>query len=297
MRYLKPPLRFDEQADLLLGRGLHADRDVLIERLQTVNYYRLSAYLYPYRQAGSDDYRAGTTLDAVWRHYTFDRQLRFLVLDAIERVEVAVRAQAVCRFAEQHGAFGYLQQHNFPHMSVSDHATWLADLRSEKRRSHEKFLQHFDRKYGDMHTMPPLWMMAELMSFGRMLMFFNTIGAPLQGRIAEEYGISGHVLASWLHALSVIRNICAHHARLWNRELGVKPVIPHKKKHPQWHEPVAIANNRVFAILTILRYLLRVVAPTSAWPNRFCNLLSRYPEIDINNMGFPDNWASSPLWQ
>jgi abortive infection bacteriophage resistance protein len=90
MNYDKPPLSFAAQADLLLKRGLIADRTLLIDRLKNVNYYRLSGYLYPYRLA-NDNYKPGTTFDKVWRHYTFDRQLRLIVIDAIERFEVSIR--------------------------------------------------------------------------------------------------------------------------------------------------------------------------------------------------------------
>jgi len=90
MDYLKEPLSFEEQADQLLKRGLIADRDVLIKRLSSVNYYRLSGYLYPFRQFESDHYLEGTRLDVVWGRYCFDRRLRVLFLDAIEWVEVAI---------------------------------------------------------------------------------------------------------------------------------------------------------------------------------------------------------------
>ena len=112
MRYTKPPLSFEEQADKLIRRGLVADKKELISRLQHVNYYRLSAYLYPYRNHDDDSYHPDTTLEKVWKHYTFDRQLRLIVMDAIERVEVAVRTQLVYHFVHQFGPFGYTEKSN-----------------------------------------------------------------------------------------------------------------------------------------------------------------------------------------
>ena len=98
MEYKKSPLTFEQQADLLISRGLQADRAQLISSLKSVNYYRLTGYLYPFRMA-DDTFKPGTTLEMVWRRYSFDRRLRVLVMDAIERVEVAVRTQLVYHFS------------------------------------------------------------------------------------------------------------------------------------------------------------------------------------------------------
>src|SRR5277367_3352549 len=89
VKYTKPVLSFEQQADQLLNRGLEADRARLIETLSRVSYYRLSAYWHPFKQP-DESFAPATTLDMVWRRYTFDRQLRLLVMDAIERVEVAI---------------------------------------------------------------------------------------------------------------------------------------------------------------------------------------------------------------
>src|SRR6266508_2779501 len=97
MEYPKQALTFEQQADLLISRGLIADRNLLINRLRSVNYYRFSGYLYPFRNS-DDTFHSGTTFEKVWRHYTFDRRLRVIVMDAIERVEVAVRTQTVYHF-------------------------------------------------------------------------------------------------------------------------------------------------------------------------------------------------------
>ncbi|MGF1451685.1 MAG: Abi family protein [Opitutales bacterium] len=118
MEYVKEPLSLEDQADRLLARGLIANRDELIGRLRYVNYYRLSGYLHPFRINGSDHYRAGTSLAMVWRRYCFDRRLRVLLMDAIERIEVAVRTRFVHRFFMLYGAFGHLQKHNLPNLKT-----------------------------------------------------------------------------------------------------------------------------------------------------------------------------------
>ena len=96
---------------------------------------------------------------------------------------------------------------------------------------------------------------------------------------------------------SDLRNICAHHARLWNRGMENKsPTIPRARKNPDWHSPVPITGDRIFGVLTVLHYLLRQVAPQSKWKHRLAALFAEYPDIPIRFMGFPGNWTTSPLW-
>ena len=148
-------------------------------------------------------------------------------MDALERVEVAVRTQLVCHFSTIHGAFGYLDRNKLPGLNHAKYTQWMTESAGEIKRSKEAFVTHFKNKYGDKHTMPPIWMLAELMSFGRMLTFFNGVDATIRSNIAKEYRVPDAVLRSWLLALNVVRNICAHQGRLWNQELPLSclPII------------------------------------------------------------------------
>lgn len=296
MRYDKGHLSFEAQADLLISRGLEADKALLISRLENVNYYRLSGYLYPYRNE-DNTFKPGTTLTRVWRHYTFDRRFRLMVMDAIERVEVSVRTRLIYELSAINGAFGYAEHSAVPNLSAADYTRWLEDINKEIGRSKETFVKHFKVKYGDTHPFLPLWMAGEIMPFGGTMTMYRGVSDDVKKRIAAYYSVSDEVLTSWLHTINVVRNICAHHGRLWNRELGVKPIIPRKQKYPQWHDPVVIPQNRIFGVLTILRYFLKIAAPQSKWENRLLDLLGEYPEISRWGMGFPDNWRESPLWK
>lgn len=296
MKYTKPPLTFDDHANLLISRGLKCDKQELISRLQSVNYYRLSAYLYPFRKP-DDSFRENTTFDLVWKHYVFDRQLRILVMDAIERIEVAVRTKLAYHFSHKFSAFGYTDKLNLPKIAPDKFDQWIEELDTETKRAKEAFIDHFFSKYGDSHKQLPLWMVVEIMSFGKTLTFFNGVEDGIRRTIAREFGVEDMILQSWLGALNVVRNICAHHGRLWNRELGFKPYIPKAQKYPEWHIPITIPNNRVFGILSILKYMLDYSAPSSNWEERLHNLLKRYPEISIKSMGFPVDWEKSPVWQ
>lgn len=297
MKYAKPALTFSHQADQLIERGLLADKNILIEKLKAVSYYRLSGYWYPFREKDTDTLKLKTSLDTIWERYTFDRRLRLLVMDAIERVEVSVRTSLVYHHAHTHGAFGYTNPEYLPKLNENKHRKFLEKIAHETRLSKEVFVTHFKDKYGDSHEYLPIWMNAEIMTFGVLLTMFRGIDSSIKKGIASEYGISDKVLESWLTALNGIRNICAHHGRLWNRELGYKPFIPRERKHPQWHDPVEVMNNRAFGILTILKYLMNIIAPQSKWSERFDNLLAEYPGIPLVPMSFPENWRDCPIWK
>lgn len=294
MKYTKPPLSYEEQADQLLHRGLVAEREQLIATLKSVNYYRLSGYWYLYRNP-NHTFKPGTKLSQIWNLYTFDRQLRLLVLDAIERVEIHVRSQLAYHLAQNTGPFGYLEEKNLPNINSDEHRELLSTLRQEYHKSKESFVTHFKEKYGNEHDLLPIWMVTEIMTLGSVLTLFRGVRTDIKKSMGKSFNIDEGVLKSWLRSLNASRNICAHHGRLWNRELGYKPKIP--KKDPRWHRPVAVFNNRIFVILTILKYLLNYIAPQSKWSLRLENLLQSYPDIPRGPMGFSDNWQECPIWQ
>lgn len=295
MKYAKPPLTLEQQADQLIQRGMIGDREVMIARLQSVSYYRLSGYWFPFRNT-DNSFRLGTSFDDVWRRYVFDRHLRLLVMDAVERIEVAVRSQLAHHHALHHGPFAYADPASLPKLDAARHGEFLTHIREETRRSREAFVKHFQKKYGDCHEHLPIWMAAEVMAFGTVLTFFRGAPRKVKQLVADVFDLPDAVFNSWLLTLNTARNICAHHGRLWNRVLGVKPLIPAAKKYPDWHQPVAVRNNRVFAVLTICRWCLARIAPQSHWVDRLGELLTAYPGVPLPDMGFPANWRQCPIW-
>lgn len=295
MKYEKEYLSFEEQADLLISRGLECEQEELIKRLESVNYYRLSGYLYPFKQENIDNYYPGTKLSVVWDRYRFDRQLRFLVLDGIERIEVALKTDIAYKFSRHYGSFGYLQKENLPLMKEEKHLSMIKSIDHETKRSKDMFVKHFFKKYGDSHEYLPLWMAVEVMSFGTILSFFRGLPTAIKQEISNKFKIHDKVLESWLTSLNAVRNICAHHSRLWNRELGYKPIIPVKNNN--WNIPFRIGNNRIFGILSIINYMLGIIIPSSKWNERLETLLTNFPEIPLKDMGFPKDWEKYKVWE
>lgn len=211
--YKKPWLTLDEQADLLIGeRGLIADRDQLISHLASVGYYRLSGYWYIFKRSaqtgGSGDERflEGTTFDEIWKLYTFDRQFRLVVLDAIERVEIYFRTQLAYRLAGETGAFGFEDRDNLPRLGRDEYDEFIGRCTEELERSREPFAIHFRETYGDRHTLPPYWILVNLMDFGTMLRLYN--GAPVGIRNDLAGGLGGE-----LPRIEVVAGCYQHHAQ------------------------------------------------------------------------------------
>lgn len=308
MRYQKDWLSFDQQADLLMtDRGLISDKPDLIRHLQEVGYYRLSGYWYIFKRCNSskekdkdnrdERFVDGTTFDAIWNLYTFDRQLRLLTLDAIERIEVYLKTQLAYELANDTGVFGYLEHANLPNLNEVDYKDFIDHCKSQYDRSREPYVHHFKQKYGDAEKMPPYWMMVNIMDFGTLSRLYRGSPTKIQKSIAAKIGIAPKVLNSWLVSLNTIRNICAHHGRLWNRGIGTRPIIPSKKKHPEWHEPIQIRSDNMFGIFTIFSFLLQRIAPDTSWRKKLFALIKTRSDDELTRMGFVNGWNQSPFWK
>lgn len=287
MEYQKPPLTYTEQLELLIRRGLIVEnKESAIKYLRHISYYRLSAYFLPFKQ--SDKFHTGTKIEDVIRLYAFDQELRILVLSAIEPVEIALRTQIIYHLSHKYGVFGYLEPLNFSNRFK--HEKWLNNLKKTINESTETFLQHYRKKY-TLNSDFPLWMALEVISFGSLSHLFKGLKGCDQQEISKLYGLKDTVLLSWLHSLAYMRNICAHHARLWNRTLTVKPSLPVKTE--TWKD---VKNHRIYCLLSIIKYLLNKIGSGSEWSEKLKLLLKKYPEISLTAMGFTSNWKNEKIW-
>lgn len=296
MRFEKPALTMEEQAVLLEARGMGGSRDRILGRLEQVNYYRLAAYWHPFREDEGDFFRPGTTIDEVWDRYLFDRRLRLLTLDAVERFEVTVRTRLAYELASVHGPFGVYGGSSLFRDDPAQRVRFLSGIYGDFGRNGDVFMKHFYSKYGDEHDAPPIWVAVEILSFGKVVRLFKGSSPSVRRSVAHHLGIAHSVLESWLLTLNTVRNVCAHHGRLWNRTLGYRPRIPRAKSHPEWKAYTGMDPAKVFASLTILAYVLGQIAPGSGWARRLEALLELHPAVPAAQMGFADDWKSTPIW-
>jgi len=311
--FLKPAHSIEEQIQTLCDRGLNVpDLDRARHYLANISYFRLSAYTRPFYQPNLSEHRFldGTSFEDVLDLYVFDRELRLLLLDAIERLEVALRAQLTNTLAEHHGPHGYLDPGIFD--TRYNHAWLLAKLESASTgREVEIFLAHYRKKYPSAPSQPPIWMAGELLTFKEVsILLSNLRRSEDTQRIERHFGWKMPVLRSWFRSLSDLRNICAHHGRVWNREYGSRPEMPRKTPR-QWPTiPNSIPTGsdthpeqrldprrRLYLQLVVIESLMQVVSPNSQWAERLVTLLDKYPQVSLRHMGFPANWTEEPFWR
>jgi len=297
MQYSKPPLNFSEQTQLLLSRGLIADPNELEDFLSKVNYYRFSGYLYPFRSGINEQFIKGTTFHHIRNIYDFDSELRHFTLSAIEIIEIAItRTQMVEKFTLAYGPFCYTDfGHFYPKLNIDKYQRMMDRINENSNNSKEEFVEAYRLKYSDEINLP-FWMIAEIISFGLLSEIFSYLPYSVLVPISKKYNLHSAVLCSWIHTLSNIRNICAHHARLWNRKLPIRPLMPNKKYHPEFYPPNSIKTDRYVIVLTILNYLLRRINPKTSLIMDFCNLKSKFPEVPYKQMGFNENWEDLEIF-
>jgi len=292
--YQKPALSVDQQLQRLIDRGMQVANPAEAKHyLQTLNYYRLAAYwLGMEADHATHQFSPNASFERVVDLYIFDREFRLLLLDAIERVEVAVRTQLAYQLGHKYGPHPHIQAALFkPNWN---HASNLYSLEQEAKRSKENFIRHLLQNYAE--PVPPIWAAVEIMTLGQLSKWFaNLRKSRDRNDIARHFDFDEKQFVSFLHHLSTIRNLCAHHSRVWNREFTFTFQLPQ-------HRPASLANavnpsepRRIYNTLSALACLMDQICPGHHWKQRLAALLEKH-NINEREMGFPDDWKTTPLW-
>lgn len=296
MQYEKQYSTPAQLLEILKDRGLDcsdvADAEPL---LRSVGYYRLTGYLYPFLRTPktAHQFKTGSSLEQAFKLYEFDREFRLLVFDQIERIEVAVRSAIVNIMCAETGDVFWLT--NPTHFAITaKFAKTLALIDKELQTSREDFITHFKQTYDDAY--PPSWMVAEIIPLGVLTRVYENIANNrIRKKIAQYFGLNIPVFTSWMTIVTLTRNTCCHHARLWNRFLSLRALTMTRPSTP-W-----VSNNvqqgRVFFTLCILKHFMDVIRPQNTFKHDLMSLLGKYPMVDTNAMGFPANWQDEPLWR
>lgn len=298
--YAKPSLTIDQQIAHLRAKGMHIGDDATAAYwLRHVSYYRLSAYWlyfeFPKGQNGPR-FRPGTSFDKVTSLYDFDRILRRLVMRGTEHVEVALRGSWAYQLAQHGNGHSYLDAHLY-----SDRKEFhknLAKLAGEVGWSRETYIKHYRDSY-DSPAVPPVWMVAEMMSFGQLSRWYSNLAdRALRNRIAAPLNLPETVLVPLVRHVTDIRNICAHHGRLWNRGFLQPPKLAQKPLDllNSLDQAATQAPARLYNGLTMIAHVVRTVAPDSSWIGDLGMHLKTHPTDDLAAMGFPEDWEHRSLW-
>ncbi len=305
--YSKPAMTPAELIDQWKTRGLLvSDEGEAARYLEVISYYRLSAYTLPFQVPSPNHYfKSGTDFNDVLDLYVFDRQLRLLLLDAIERIEVALRSFINNFMSLKYGHHWYIDLALFTRQG--DYGNLIDDLRRQcNRQTKDVFLQHYFDTYSE-PDLPPSWVMTEIISFGQLSKLFANIKDNQERKIiAQKFNTTAILLESWMQSITYIRNVCAHHSRLWNRELSNSPRVPRTRHQVNgaWIKmPIALDDTNInplrrsYILLVIIEKLLRTVNPGSTWHKRLYRLLFDHPNISISHMGMPKSWHEDPFWR
>ena len=290
------PYKTPEELILLLkSRGLCISNSSKAKRyLEYIGYYRLSAYMYPFLKMPKEAhiYKEGATFDKVLMLYRFDKKLRLLSFNEIEKVEVAVRSAIVnitCSMLRN--SFWMTEVSNF-----SDNNKFLRTLSlidNELHHSREDFILHFRKNYSNRY--PPAWILSEILPFGVMTNIYSNLKVnKVKKSISKVFGLQVAPFESWLTIITGHRNACCHHSRVWNKQYSIRPMLPNKIEYPWINLPTD--TQRVYFTLCIIKYFLNVISPTNDMQEKLHNLFLEFQEIDLNALGFPKGWEQEPLW-
>ena len=311
-KYSKPPLSFQDQITQLEGRSLIIqDPTKATAYLQSISYYRLSAYFLPYQKV-KDTFNPNTTFTQIMQTYMFDKDLRLLVFDCIERLEIAIRTQFIYAMALHHNDSHWQDNQalfiNPFYNRVGNLVDPYSDLqniisKAKTNRKPEVFIKHYRDNYNSPSN-PPSWMCLELLTMGELSHIYRGLrNNSDKKRIASFFDVHHTVFKSWLHTLTYVRNLCAHHSRLWNRDLAIEPDRL-LKPVGNWVGTRYQNNKRMFYFLCVIKYMLDRANPTNTLTQKIEALFQKYPTVPIQYLGIPSdgnggllNWQKEPLWQ
>ncbi len=293
--YKKTFLSYQAQISLLKSRGMNfANVDKALHLLENISYYRFSGYWYPLLSDKQNHiFKPAADFETAFKLYKFDRELRRLITGELEKIEIAVRSKMTYVLSTVHGTFWIENSALFS--SISTYKSTCIKIQDELSRSDEEFIVAFKSKYTN--PFPPSFILLEITSFGLLSRLYGNLKpGKLKKDIAHLFGLSDKVFASWLHSLVYVRNVCAHHARIWNRPMSIQPLFP-KNASATWIINRQVGINRVFYALSMIIYLLNIINPRHTFKQKLENLFLKYPNVDRAAMGFPIDWHTEPLWQ
>lgn len=260
--------------------------------LRFTGYFRLMGYSLEFQAQDpglpEHSFLPGIDFEDILDNYFFDRDLRLLLLRAIHRVEVALRTCINTTLSEKHGPHWYLDSKHFS--DLRNHSDFVAEIEHEVGRSRDLFIEHHQRKYSS-PSLPPSWMVGEILSFGAWSRAYKNMTVENRKLIAKHFRIHEVTCKSWSHTVSVLRNLCAHHSRLYNRVFTVSPKIT---------SDIPVMDHQtsrtMYCQASILQAFLNVIAPGSSWAHQLRELLRTRPRITQERMGFPENWFEETFW-
>ena len=295
--YPKEILSFDKQIERLKERGLIInDTKTAKKYLQNISYFRLQGFWWEFQTDKiNHKFIEGTTFEQIIELYTFDRKLRLLIFDAIERIEIALRTKLIYYPSIELNQWWFEDETNF--FNTKFHKDSIIEIDKELNRTKEVFIESHYQNYGNVNR-PPAYKTLEVISFGCLSKLYSNISntVPAKDRIAKELNLpNARFLTSWLRSFNIIRNIIAHHSRIWNRKIDSAPMFLHTTKFNFIEEPKM--DNSMYHCISCILFVLNKVSEGNSFKRKFIELLDNNKSINISEMGIPENWKEQNIWR
>jgi abortive infection bacteriophage resistance protein len=296
----KEAFTIEAQINQLKERGLIIKNEDNAEHyLSHISYYRLGEYWFSMQEDKENHiFKSNSRFPDVIALYNFDRELRILLFDIIEKIEISLRTKLIYHLSHEFDPWWFQNFNNFKDKKALEKT--LANLKEELKRSKEVTIRKHLDKHLDDHRFPPSWKSLEQTSFGALSKLYGNLNHTIKSKdiIAGQYGAVNHTyLPSWLQSIAQIRNFCAHHSRLWNKNLpGMpkllsRPPLPWIADVPKQHE-----FSKLYIHLCIMKYLLNIIQPDNNFTERLHCLFTKYPNVDPDALGMRPNWQKEALW-
>ena len=297
--FTKTAFTIEAQIAQLKERGLQInDEDNAKHYLSHISYYRLGEYWFSMQDDKENHtFKPNSKFPDVIALYNFDRELRILLFDVIEKIEISLRTKLIYHLSHEFNPWWF---QNFD-LFIDSKALvkTLASLEEELARTKDITIKSHFKKHLDDQRFPPAWKSLEQTSFGSLSKLYGNLKNTIKSKdtIAEEYGTVNHTyLPSWLQSIAQIRNFCAHHSRLWNKNLPGMPKLLSKPPLP-WVEDVPRQFQKLYVHLCLMKYLLNIIQPENDFTPRLSNLFVKYPNVDPDALGMKPNWQDEELWK
>jgi abortive infection bacteriophage resistance protein len=306
----KPAYTIANQIALLKQRGmLFRNEDSAPNYLENISYYRLKGYWWDMQADYTlHTFKPNTYFEDIVNRYNFDRQLRLILFDAIERIEIALRTKMIYHLSLSYGGLWYLNPALFESTTITlydgtvktIHQNTLDELQKEFNRSQEIFIKDHRHRFPNQDA--DAWKILEVASMGTLSKLYKNLKhqLPEKATIAKELGLNLHSeLSSWLEAITYIRNIIAHHSRLWSRNMVKKPTDQLKNPIGQWfvNPLMPVQTKKPFLIISCMVYMCNEITPRNQIKNQILELFKANPTVQKYKLGFLNDWENEPLWQ
>lgn len=299
--YNKQSLTIDQQIAQLIDRGLSINHpDIASHFLSHISYYRLAGYWWPMQSEPKENhiFKPGSKFEDVISLYNFDRELRIIIFDAIEKIEISLRTKLIYHLSHEFDPWWFQKLEIF--QNVPEAVKTLSVIEEELGRSKDIFIKSHKTKHKDDLRFPPSWKTLELTSFGALSKIYGNLKNDIKSKdiIAKELGLVNHTfLPSWLQSLSQIRNYCAHHSRLWNKNLPGRPkLLPNPPFNWIKEVPEEKEMHMLYIHLCCIKYLLNVIQPQNNFKKQLIDLQDKYLNVDPKALGMKPNWQNELLW-